>query len=132
MATRSQVILITNDNKAHLYYHHWDGYPKGVGEELRRYMVYSIGMKVLCSDRSMYDLMMDSISANSSYEDENIFDLSNHNHLHADIEYLYIVTNDCLYCARAWGMYEKVEAFNDVLSLVCKEENKLPLDKPIR
>ena len=44
MSTRANIILVTPDNRIHQYYHHCDGYFSGVGEELRKYLVYSIGL----------------------------------------------------------------------------------------
>ena len=58
MSTRSNIILVTPDNKVHQFYHHCDGYLSGVGEELRTKLVYSIGMSQVIKDISLYEILL--------------------------------------------------------------------------
>ena len=70
MSTRANIILITPDNKIHQYYHHHDGYFSGVGEELRKALVYSIGMNVVNKERAVYDNLVIELGRYRDYEDE--------------------------------------------------------------
>ena len=131
MSTRANIILVTPDNKLHQYYHHCVGYFSGVGEELRRSLVYSIGMNVVTKEHSVYENVVIELGRYDSYEDEYKLDLEDHNRLHADIEFLYIIKDTTLYGCDAWDMYEKVKSNQELLNLVCVEKNKLFLDKQL-
>ena len=69
MSTRSNIILVTPDNKVHQFYHHCDGYLSGVGEELRNKLVYSLGMNTLIKDKPLYDFLVVEITRDNDYED---------------------------------------------------------------
>lgn len=129
MSTRANIILITPDNKINQYYHHCDGYFSGVGEELRKHLVYSIGMNAVNKEKSVYENLVICLGHDIEYEDEYKLKQEDHNRLHADIEYLYIIKDTTLYGCSAWNMYEKVNTNKDLLDRVCIEKNILPLDK---
>jgi hypothetical protein len=131
MSTRSNIILVTPDNKAHQFYHHYDGYLSGVGEELRKHLVYSIGMNTIIKDVSLYDILVSELAGDDEYEDEYKFDLNAHNKIHADIEYTYVIKDHDLYYVYEWGLYNKVNTNKDLIDYVCKDVNKLALDKPL-
>ena len=107
MSTRSNIIVITPDNRVHQFYHHCDGYLSGVGEELRSKLVYSLGMSVLVKDMPVYDIFVGEITNNDQYEDEDFSNLNYNNRLHADIEFLYIIKDNKLYYINEWSLYEK-------------------------
>lgn len=129
MSTRSNIILVTPDNKAHQFYHHCDGYLSGVGEELRCKLVYSLGMHTLIKDMPLYDLLVREVAKDSDYEDEFKYEMDARNHLHCDIEYLYIIKDDNLYYANEWDLCHKVSTYKDVIDYVCKDSHKLDLSK---
>lgn len=129
MSTRSNIILVTPDNKAHQFYHHCDGYLSGVGEELRCKLVYSLGMNTLIKDMSLYDLLIGEVAKDSDYEDEYKFEMNDYNRLHSDIEYLYVIKDANLYYVSEWDLHSKLLRYNDVINYVCKDDNKLDLSK---
>lgn len=129
MSTRSNIILVTPDNKAHQFYHHCDGYLSGVGEELRTKLVYSIGMNQVIKDMSLYDILLGEIHKDEDYEDEYKSEMSERNGIHGDIEYLYVIKNDSLYYVNEWGLCEKLNTNQDLVDYVCKDSNKLDLSK---
>ena len=129
MSTRSNIILVTPDNKAHQFYHHCDGYLSGVGEELRCKLVYSLGMNTLIKDMSLYDLLVGEVTKDSDYEDEYKFEMSDYNRIHSDIEYLYVIKDGNLYYVSEWDLRSKLLRYKDVIDYVCKDSNKLDLSK---
>lgn len=129
MSTRSNIILVTPDNKAHQFYHHCDGYLSGVGEELRCKLVYSLGMNTLIKDMTLYDLLVGEVAKDSDYEDEYKFEMNDYNRLHSDIEYLYVIKDGNLYYVSEWDLRSKLLRYNDVINYVCKDDNKLDLSK---
>jgi hypothetical protein len=131
MSTRSNIILVTPDNKAHQFYHHCDGYLSGVGEELRKHLVYSIGMNTIIKDVSLYDILVGELASDNEYEDEYKFDLNAHNKIHADIEFTYVIRGNDLYFVYEWDLCHKVATYKDLVNYVCKDVNKLALDKPL-
>ena len=131
MSTRSNIILVTPDNKAHQYYHHCDGYLSGVCEELRNKLVYSLGIHTIIKDVPLYDLFVREVAKDSDYEDEFKYEMNNHNRIHSDIEYLYIVKDDSLYYVDEWGICNKLETYKDVIDYVCKDNHKLDLSKRV-
>lgn len=131
MSTRSNIIFVTSDNKAHQFYHHFDGYLSGVGEELRCKLVYSLGMHTLIKDIPLYDLLVCEVAKDSDYEDEFKYEMSEANRLHGDIEYLYVIKDGILYYVYEWDICSKLETYKDVIDYVCKDCNKLALDKPL-
>lgn len=131
MSTRSNIILVTPDNKAHQFYHHCDGYLSGVGEELRCKLVYSLGMNTLINDRSLYDFLVVEVTKDSEYEDEFKHEMNDANYLHGDIEFLYIIKDNKLYYVNEWDICHKVNSYKDLIDYVCKDNNKLDLSKRV-
>lgn len=129
MSTRSNIILVTPDNKAHQFYHHYDGYLSGVGEELRCKLVYSLGMNTLIKDKSLYDFLIVEVTKDSDYEDESKHEMNDVNYLHGDIEYLYVIKDSNLYYVNEWNITNKVNTYKDLIDYVCKDSNKLDLSK---
>lgn len=129
MSTRSNIILVTPDNRAHQFYHHYDGYLSGVGEELRSFLVYSIGMNYLISDIPMYNILLDKLLNSRGYEDEETFDLDNLNCLHGDIEFAYVIKDFKLYYVGEYGLCDKINTYKDLIGYACKEENEIDLLK---
>lgn len=129
MSTRSNIILVTPDNKAHQFYHHCDGYLSGVGEELRKHLIYSIGMNTLIKDMSLYDILLGEIHKDEDYEDEYKLEMNDENCLHRDIEYLYVIKDGNLYYVNEWDLGNKVDTNKDLIDYVCKDSNKLDLSK---
>lgn len=136
MSTRSNIVLITPDNKVHQFYHHCDGYLSGVGEELRKFLVFSLGMKHIHdmnsndeSNTDIYHFMLKELLKDDSYEDEYILDLDSNNNLHSDIEFLYLIKDSNLYYVDAWDLYSKVDSNKDLIDYVIKDNNKIDLCK---
>lgn len=129
MSTRSNIILVTPDNKAHQFYHHCDGYLSGVGEELRCKLVYSLGMNTLIKDMTLYDLLVGEVAKDSDYEDEYKFEMNDYNRIHSDIEYLYVIKDGNLYYVSEWDLRSKLLRYKDVIDYVCKDNHKLDLSK---
>ena len=131
MSTRSNIILVTPDNKVHQFYHHCDGYLSGVGEELRTKLVYSIGMSQVIKDISLYEILLGEIHKDDDYEDEYKSEMSERSGIHGDIEYLYVVKDDGLYYVNEWDLREKLKTNQDLVDYVCKDSNKLDLSKHV-
>lgn len=129
MSTRSNIILVTPDNKAHQFYHHCDGYLSGVGEELRCKLVYSLGMHTLVKDTPLYDLLVGEVAKDSDYEDEYKLEMDDYNRLHSDIEYLYVINDGNLYYVSEWDLRSKLLKYKDIIDYVCKDDNRLDLSK---
>lgn len=129
MSTRSNIILVTPDNKVHQFYHHCDGYLSGVGEELRNKLVYSLGMNTLIKDKPLYDFLVVEITRDNDYEDESKYEMDDVNYLHGDIEYLYVIKDSNLYYVNEWDVCNKVNTNKDLIDYVCKDTNKLDLSK---
>ena len=129
MSTRSNIILVTPDNKVHQFYHHCDGYLSGVGEELRNKLVYSLGMNTLIKDKPLYDFLVVEITRDNDYEDEFKHEMDDANYLHGDIEYLYVIKDGNLYYVNEWDVCNKVNTNKDFIDYVCKDTNKLDLSK---
>ena len=131
MGTRANILLISPDNEVTQIYHHFDGYLYGVGEELRWFLLCSVGISSLYKDTAVYDAFIDIISSDDSYEKDDDFELSDDNRLHWDIEFLYVIKDTNLYCVNEWDLRNKFNTYSDLIDYVCKEDNKVPLDKKI-
>lgn len=131
MSTRSNIILVTPDNKVHQFYHHWDGYLSGVGEDLRKHLIYSVGMSVLAKDLSVYDILVGELAGDDDYRDERVMSLDTHNELHGDIEYTYVIKDNKLFYVYKYNLCNDVDTYKDLIDYVCKDKNELALDKPI-
>lgn len=80
MSTRCNIIIHSEtEHKSCFLYHHWDGYPEGVGKEL---------VDRLSGKFAGFDSIKSTLQQDSQYEDTN--------GLHADIEYLYVILVDTL------------------------------------
>lgn len=120
MATRSVVIVKDND-KENWIYHHWDGYPEGVGFDLvKRSKKFKSYEDKWYGDDITNKLVKDT---NDSYEITNGY--------HTDIDFLYVI--DCqeekIKCFRitkyGWNTYRDIinnENEIDLLELFKKEE----------
>lgn len=132
MSTRANVLLVTPNNQVHQFYHHYDGYLHGVGEELRKMFLYSIGMNYLIKDMSIYGILLGEILDCEGYVDEDVYNLKDHNNLHGDIEYLYVIKDDEMFMVNEWDLCDKFITNKELIDYVCKDENKLSLTKPFR
>lgn len=131
MSTRSNIVVVTEDGRAHQFYHHWDGYLSGVGNEVRQCVVYSIGLHSLVKDMQFSDILVGELTDYSEgYEDEYVMDLDAHNRLHADIEFLYIVKDGKLYYVNEWDMCHKCNSYKDLVDYVCVDKNMIDLTHP--
>lgn len=86
MSTRCNIILIC-DEKRELYYHHWDGYPSGVGADLLERMdVGARGISFFDKEKQskIYKKFKELLEAEGHYEPTD--------NVSGDIEYLYYVT----------------------------------------
>lgn len=120
MATRSVVIVKDND-KENWIYHHWDGYPEGVGFDLvKRSKKFKSYEDKWYGDDITNKLVKDTTD---SYEITNGY--------HTDIDFLYVI--DCqeekIKCFRitkyGWNTYSDIinnENEIDLLELFKKEE----------
>jgi hypothetical protein len=131
MSTRANIILVTPNNLLRQYYHHSDGYFSGVGEELRKYLVFSIGMNTI-TKTPIYNILRDELNKNREYEDEYKLDLDKPNQLHGDIEFLYIIKDTTLYGCYAWDLYKKVNTNKELLDYVCVDKNKINLAESLK
>jgi cupin superfamily acireductone dioxygenase involved in methionine salvage len=131
MSTRSNVILVTPNNKVHQFYHHWDGYLSGVGEELRTKLLYSVGISSIEKGISVYDVLIGEIMKDEDYEDEYVHDMNKVNHLHGDIEFLYVIKGPQLYYVNEWDLCEKLLTNQDIINYVCKDSNKIDVTKQL-
>lgn len=127
MSTRSNVILVTPDSKVYQFYHHWDGYLSGVGEELRRWLLYSIGMNALLKDKSVYDILIDELHDCDGYESEGSWEINDHNCLHSDVEFVYVIRGCELFYVNEYGLYDKMCTYKDLVDYIYKEQNKIDI-----
>lgn len=127
MSTRSNVIIISPDNKVDQFYHHWDGYLSGVGEELRKWLLYSIGMNALIKDKSVYDILFGELTDCDGYESEGSWKLNDRNCLHSDVEFVYVIRGGDLFYVNEYGLYEKMGTYRDLVDYICKEQNKIDI-----
>lgn len=131
MSTRANIVIITEDGRAHQFYHHWDGYLSGVGEELRRHIIYSVGMSVV-ANAPADEVFVSELNATDGYEDEYTHDINSDNHLHADIEFLYIIKDHNLYYVNEWDLCNKYSSYKDLFDYVCTDKNKLDISHTIK
>ena len=129
MSTSSNVIIISPDNKVDQFYHHWDGYLSGVGEELRKLLLYSVGMNALIKDKLVYDILIDELPDCDGYEFEGSWELDDRNCLHSDVEFVYVIRDDELFYVNEYGLYDKTGTYQNLIDYICKEENKIDLLK---
>ena len=132
MSTRSNIILVTPDNRVHQFYHHYDDYLSGVGEELRKHLVYPIGMSVLLKDVPAEEVLISELDSVDGYEDEYTHEFNSHNRIHADVEFTYVVKDSRLYYIYKYGLCENVDTYSDLIGYVCKDENEIDLIHPCK
>lgn len=112
MSTRCNVI-IKNDKDFIQLYHHYDGYPAGVGRMLQKCIHDMISMDILLDTHPVVEYLC---SQNGGSE----WELDTTQYLHGDIEFLYIV-----------DLYEKsvkcfsINIINNNIGPTCDILNKL-------
>lgn len=138
MSTRANILIINSDNTITQYYHHCDGYPSGVGEELRRCSLIGIGINSLTKEN--VDVATKTIlNTDSDYEEEYSMGFEEHNHLHGDLSYLYVLdlakyTCDdivSLYYRGAFRINEEFDKNIDVIKATCIARNKVDMTKQL-
>ena len=94
MSTRSNILIIKKDSDNNFfvtqYYHHYDGYLEGVGEELRLYAITGVGVSAI-SNEALEVSIEKILSEDPEYDREDSYNFSEEDELHGDIEYLYIL-----------------------------------------
>lgn len=145
MSTRANFLVKIDADHYQQYYCHTDGYRYGLGEDLRKMIVYSIGLQTFTPKTLLRDIVNDTISQHvrednngcGSYNREDIYSLKDFIGLHLDIEYIYVIDftfqKGCiLYGKSCWNNYTSSDCtVNDVINDVCKPENILNLTKQI-
>lgn len=127
MCTRSNVVLVAPNNEVDQFYHHYNGNLSGVGEELRKCLLYSIGMNTLIKDMSVYNILIGVLPDCEGYEFEDSWVLNDHNRLHTDAEFTYVIRGNNLYFVYEYDLRNKVDTYKDLIDYVCKEQNKIDL-----
>jgi hypothetical protein len=125
VSTSANVIIISPDNKVDQFYHHWDGYLSGVGEELRKWLLYSIGINALIKDKSVYDILLGELSDCDGYESEGSWELDDRNCIHSDVEFVYVIRNGELFYVNEYDLYNKIGTYRNLVGYICKESNKV-------
>jgi len=125
MATRANLLIVDNDNVVFQYYHHWDGYLSCVGEELRRFLVYAIGMELILKKVPFSSIILNELK--SDYEYEYKMNINNVNNLHGDIEFLYVIKDKKLFYVNEYDLCNKYKSYKDLIKHVCSDKNELPL-----
>ena len=77
MSTRCHIIIEESFDKEHYIYHHCDGYPEGVGEELKEILEK-------CPSYDWETIMEKILAYSDQYEEDN--------GIHGDEEYIYVIT----------------------------------------
>lgn len=148
MSTRSNTLVINPDGTIQQYYVHCDGYFSGVGEHIRKNIVYSIGLSSLNKNYSVYDdfstiMKIESYDPETDkdcgqfFEKEYLLNKEDNNRIHIDIEYLYIVdfsdeNYPKLYARKCYGRYNKQQTVSEIINDVCTEEFYVNLEKQLR
>lgn len=84
MSTRASIIVCDQTGKRLYIYHHTDGYPDGVGQDLKDFLeTYT---KASDSTWDCYDITMKILALGEDYE--------NATSIHGDVEYKYIISTD--------------------------------------
>lgn len=144
MGTRSNILIIKkdSDNKFIVtqYYHHFDGYLEGVGEEMRLSAVTALGLSTITNE-ALSESLDRIMSSDPSYEREENFAPSDLDDLHGDIEYLYILDlakyscDDVIsmyYIGFGWDWSKNFKNIEEILKHICTEEHKINLAKSLR
>ena len=144
MSTRSNILIIKkdSDNKFFVtqYYHHYDGYLEGVGEELRLYAITGVGVSAI-SNEALEVSIEKILSEDPEYDREDSYNFSEEDELHGDIEYLYILDvakyscDDIVslyYINTCWDWSNNYNCVEDIVKDICIPEHKINLLKSLR
>ena len=139
MSTRANFYIKVDHEHYQQYYSHCDGYRAGLGEDLRKILVYSLGYQILTPSSKLQDIVNEVISLDvrednngcGKYNREDIYSVTERNGLHADIEYIYLIDfnfqKGCsLYGKACWNTYHK-ETVGEVVNDLCRAENLIDL-----
>lgn len=108
MSTRCNVVIKQSDDNYYVLYHHYDGYPNGVGRELPKLLE-----RIDAGHASSPERLAKKINAlDSSYEDEENGTIA------PDIEYLYVIdlSDKKIRCYSVDGVYKHT---NTQLDYIC-------------
>ena len=83
MATRCSIKIIGDDNKVQFFYHHYDGYPSGVGIDILTYLEER--NQDYDFDKMVIDINSGFVGADPTYEPSE--------DIHGDENYVYLI--DC-------------------------------------
>lgn len=90
MSVHANFYVLLDSTMATQYYSHYDGYFRGIGNDLRTLILNAISKKESTSDISLRDILLDTI--HSVYEVENLFTLNSRNILSdAGPEFVYLI-----------------------------------------
>ena len=97
MSTRCNVIIKNATERVQMYHHH-DGYPDGVGQDLEEYFKELEKEEVAHTPAAIADYLC-ADERQDEYERE-----AETTHLHGDIEYLYVIDldDDTINCRKVW------------------------------
>lgn len=89
MATRCNIIIKRNEEDLNpiCLYHHWDGYPEGVGHDLYRYLLEH---KCLSKTGLANKLVREGLEMDGNLDKG--YEITDN--IHGDIEYIYIIRCD--------------------------------------
>lgn len=93
MATRSNIVIKSGKQKTYLY-HHYDGYPEGVGADLQQFLE-GRGNKAMDAD-DIQKSILDGIKGNLGRDYEGGIDkkYEKTTGIHGDVEYVYTIDTD--------------------------------------
>lgn len=83
MSTRCNIIIKEKDEQPLIIYHHFDGYPEGVGAELKSVIADKIESICGCTGNKTFILSRILYDFSTQYEETD--------NIHGDIEYLYVL-----------------------------------------
>lgn len=140
MSTRANVLVINPNKSVIQYYHHHDGYPTFLGNELRNYILTSLGLQVI-TKKDLGRIFQQEIQNNEYYEKEDEYNIKDKNNLHGDIEYIHVVdlaqlmSYDTvnLFIKNKYELQTETKGLTiiEILELVCSKETKIDLTKKI-
>ena len=92
MATRSNIVIKSGKKKTYLY-HHWDGYPEGVGEDLKNYLQ---NRNKEMNGEEITKELLDGIEGKLGDEKDEGKDKAykKTDGIHGDVEYIYTIDTD--------------------------------------
>lgn len=147
MEETANIIFVT-DNEVHIFYAKMDGNLTRTGEDIRRRLVYSIGINAL-TDKSVYDTFVNDLNTyDSFYKDEGTDDLDENykNKLQSGVDFIYVIKDNELFFITKHNLISKAArvafqgssrlvTYNDLINFVVSGEihsyNKLYLDEVI-